>query len=311
MVKFVHFLLGLFCLISLSLAQAQQAAQAPLHSVHYQPGQGWDSWWLQLGYWVNDFDLEEETQDVDLDDIDWKYFHVTMGWMYGLRPNIMWFGSISHVDFGDRSRTYADDTDLPAMNESFKGLEYVELGIQKRYTQFLDNNIDQSLQFKIRSQPFRAKDHNASMGGTNLSSHYHYTFYQNWGEINGSLDAIYYGTKKLRRIDGELQKTKRYSEFGFTVGAKKTWTKFYMGFLSGFGLTTDYIVSSPSYNRSADNGFNYHGKIFLGWDAETFLVELATMRRSDVFNKSREGFDGDIDYELESEHTTLRFLWPF
>lgn len=311
MVKIIFMAIGFYLSVALLPVFSFESSQAMLDSPHYQPGQGWDSWSLQFGYFISDFDLEEETQNLDLDDIDSEYFHITLGWMYGLRSDLMWFGAISHVDFGDRSRTYADDINLPNMTESFKGLSHVDLGLQKRFTQHLDQGIEQSAVVKIRTQPFTAKDTNASLGGTNASAHYLYTFYHSWGEINGSIDAYYYGTKRLKRVDGEKQKTKPYSDFGFTIGAKRKWKTFYLGLTTGFGLTTDYIISSPSYNRAANNGYNYLGQLILGWSHPTYLIELVHSRRSDVFNKEREASDGEIDYENESEHTTLRFLWPF
>lgn len=296
----------------LCFSQTLQASpQAALTSEHYQPGEGWDSWSLEVGYHVLDFDLEEEILGQDLDDVDSEYLRVKVGWMWGLKADTMLLGHISHSQLGERSRIYADDIELDDMQEDFQGLESIGFGVQKRFTQFTSEGIDQSVQLKIRSGVISSKDQNASLGGTDLSAHYLYSFYHNWGEVYGSVDGHYYGTKKLRRTDGEIQETKRFSEFGFTIGVKRIWSHWYVAASTGFGLMTDYIISSPSYNRAADNGFSYQGEISLGWYSEMAKIEIFAFRRSDVFNKSRLDIEGEIDYELESEHTGLRFLWPF
>lgn len=264
----------------------------------------------EFSYHLGDFDLEDESSDQDIDDIEREQNSVQQSFLYGLNDETALWGGVSYVINAQRDRKYDQDVNLLEMNSDFEGLEFLEVGVLRRFSELESEGIKQMMVLKARSGLSRGADDKASLGGVEARASYIFSFNHSWGDIIGSLNAEYFGKKKLDRVDGERQETLPYSSFSFWVGPRFEWGAFYFGALGGFGLMTDFNIESPSYNRSSDSGFLTRGALMMGYDFGRWGLDLNYEVGSDVFNKTGEDREGDkIDFELETQKIGLAVLW--
>lgn len=266
----------------------------------------------KISYQLDDFDLEDEISDQDIDDIDREQNAVQQSFVYGLNDKTSVLAGLSYVFRANRSRKYDQDIDLLEMRSDYDGLEFLEAGVVHRPDHLDSQGVEQTVVFKVRSGLSRGADDKASLGGVDARASYLFNFVQSWGGFAGSLNAHYFGKKKLKRVDKEVQETMAYSAFSLWIGPRWEWGRFYYAAMGGFGLTTDFVIKSPSYNRSSDSGFLTRAAMLTGYDFGPWGLELAYEVGSDVFNKSGEDRVGDeIDFELETSKASLVVLWKF
>lgn len=264
----------------------------------------------EFSYYLGDFDLEDESSDQDIDDFDREQNSLQQSFLYGLSDQIALWGGVSYVFNAQRERKYDQDVNLLEMSSDFEGLEFFEVGVLRRFIELEPQGVEQTMVLKMRSGASRGADDKASLGGVEARASYLFSFNHSWGDIIGSLNAEYFGKKKLDRVDGELQETLPYSAFSLWLGPRLEWGSFYWAALAGFGLMTDFVIRSPSYNRTSDSGFLTRGALLMGYDFGHWGIDLNYKIGSDIFNKTGDGREGnEIDFELETQRISLAVLW--
>lgn len=265
-----------------------------------------------INYQLDNFELEDEQSDQDIDDIDHEQNSIQQSILYGLSDETTIFVGLSYVHTARRSRKYDQDVNLVEMNSSYKGVEYAELGLIRHFSNLNSQGIQQAALLTAQGGVSRSADDRAYIGGLDAQASYLFSFQHSWGAIMGSLNALYFGRKKRDRVDGELQETLPYSAFSFWLGPRFVWGKFHTALLGGFGLMTDFVIKSPSYSRSSDSGFLTRGMALTGYDFGKWGLELSYTIGSDVFNKNGPERSGNkIDFELETQEINLAVLWGF
>jgi len=269
-------------------------------------------WKTDVNYQLDDFDIEDEESDKDIDDIDHEQNSIQQSILYGVSDQTTILAGLSYVHTAKRSRKYDQDVNLVEMKSEYEGVEFIELGVIRRFSNLNSEGIQQAALFTTQGSVSRSSDDKAYIGGVNAQASYLFSFDHSWGAFMGSLNAMYFGPKKRERVDGELQKTLAYSAFSVWLGPRFEWGDFYTAILGGFGLTTDFVIESPSYNRSSNSGFLTRGSIQTGYDFGKWGLELNYTIGSDIFNKSGPERAGDkIDFELETQEVDLVVLWGF
>lgn len=273
-------------------------------------------WKTDINYQLDDFDLEYEfegPESDEIDDIDHEQNSIQQTLLYGLSDETTLWAGLSYVHTAERSRKYDQDANLLEMKSKYQGIEFFEFGLVRHFPNLRSNGIEQAALFELRSGGvFKSTDDRANIAGLDAKASYLFSFDHSWGGIMGSLNAKYFSKKKRTRVDGETEETLAYSAFSLWVGPRFEWKDFYIATLAGFGLMTDFVIESPSYNRSSDSGFLTRGSILTGYDFGKWGLEINYVIGSDIFNKNGPlRVENKIDFELETQEVNLAVLWDF
>jgi hypothetical protein len=287
--------------------------ELPQSSQHYQPGRERTRIGSEVGFHLMEKTYETNTKELE----EFKYQHLSgiLSIDYGLSPEHVLNLKV-HTNFNGRlKKVYDDDSPLGKVHTSYDGLEKIDLSFRSRFTNYLQDGIDQSVVMKIQSGLIAAKDGNASTGQTDFIASYLFSFYlPSQYELYGDLEVGYIGKKRKRRIDGETEVSDTYARTSIDLGLIKRFSHFFTSLDAGFGLTTNYNIKSPSYNITTDKGFFVRAKLAIGYETKRYLLEAFYITRSDVFNKVLPGdqvLDPSLDYEWESGYSALRYAWLF
>lgn len=122
---------------------------------------------------------------------------------------------------------------------------------------------------------------------------------------------LVYGPKKVIKNSGSLERNDPYSglEFQGTVG--KEIGPWFMALTPGFGLSNDYNIRSPEYQRESDKGFSLHLKVSVGHKFKSGILLLTHTMRSEIFNNITDRPSDEIDFEIESSATAVEYAWEF
>lgn len=155
----------------------------------------------------------------------------------------------------------------------------------------------------------KAKDTNASLGGTDAGMAFRYLYSHGRLDLFGKLFVEVEGKKRLTRYDGERETTDPYTKFGKEINLRANFGKFWTMIGGHFLLATDLVTRSPSYNRSSDKGFGVGGIIEMGWNEGPWALKAYHLRGGEVFNVISEEASLQREYEIEFQTIAMELAW--
>lgn len=175
--------------------------------------------------------------------------------------------------------------------------------------QYYSKKKDLAFELFTRSSVLRARETNASLGGTDAGMNFKYRHQIGHTDIFGKLFTIVEGKKRQRRFDGENEVVDPYTKFGNEINIRRNIKKFWVMLGGEFSLATDFVTRSRSYNRSSDNGFGVGGVFEMGWREPGWAIKVWHRRGSESFNVISEEPADQREFEIERQASAMEFSW--
>jgi hypothetical protein len=256
---------------------------------------------------------EVEFEDVNteeyLDLFDSRNFDASIEFRKVFKNNYQFGIGITYTYDGQLKKRYQEIQGLPSLFIEPNGLKSVNLIGAKT---FVNDKYIQTIKLEVIGGP-KGKENKAYYGG--IDAYFSYHFLYDTGYLSPYLEIYNLASfpKKMKRLDGEVEEQRAYSEVFVRLGGLYQREKFYALGSLGFGLMTDYEIESPSYHRVADKGFRTYWKLGSGYQfSKAWTLQAQYIRSSQVFNsKNHDPKFTDVDYEIETDEYKLELIWAF
>lgn len=266
------------------------------------------NWYATFGSYSLEREFENDEEVVDQKDDKALFFEVGKGFRFG--EKISFEVAVNFEVRGRSEHRFADDVNLENRYYHYDGLRAVRTRLIYNFQS--NSERDQAILIEAMGLADNARDGSSRMPGLDLGLSYMSRWYiYDSFFTQAHLKAMFFGKKDIHKKNGEKESTDPYSivEFQGSTGFRTRHWLFVV--TPGFGLTNDYNISSPSYSHSSDKGFTVHIRAALAYINDGKTYEFSHTRRSHVFNNVADRPVDEIDFEIESEATTLEIIWAF
>ena len=257
------------------------------------------------------YQLEREYEDNEqvLDQKDDKAWLYEIGKGFKLNEQISFeFGLNFEVD-GHSQHHFNSSLGQENRYYHYKGLRALRTRFIYAFSQTSER--EQGILVEALGMSVNSHDGNSRMGGYDIGASYFTRWYlesELFTQVH--LKTMFFGKKDVRKQSSEREITDPFSivEIQAGMGVKKKHWLFAV--TPGFGLTNDFNIRAPSYSRLSDKGFTLHMRVALAYMAKHTTFSLSHTRRSHIFNNVTDIPSDEIDFEIESQATTLEMIWP-
>lgn len=253
--------------------------------------------------WVQQ-EREYENESLVLDERDYQSLHSRLEIGLGLWDRFTFRGGLKVATNGELRKRF--DSSIPLNDDftTYEGIRSISASLQY-YSQ------EKQLAFEVYAESGlpRARETNASLGGTNAGMAFKYLHELSWVTIFGHIFVQVDGKKRTWRLDGEREVLDPYTKFGNELNFRFDFNHFWVRIGGHFMLTTDFVTRSPSLNRHSDKGFGPGGIFELGLQYPKWAIRIWHERSGEVFNVIPEEPNLQYEFELEEQSSGLELSW--
>ncbi len=266
------------------------------------------NWSLKIGEYSSEREYEDGDTVLDQRDLTAWFLNLTKGHIFNSQFSVEFGAEVEF--FGESAHRFNHNYNQPTLDFRYKGLR--ALSARGIYHYQNSSHRKQGLLLELHGLPWRGHDGRAGLGGLNVGgAHLSRWTFESGLFTQTLLKVMFFGPKKIVKNSHELERTDPYSsvELQTTLGYQPS--SWFMSLTPGFGLSNDYNIHSASYNRQSDKGFSLHIKATLAYLFSTGTLSLEHVRRSRIFNNISDLPSEEIDFEIESNSTSLEYIWAF
>jgi hypothetical protein len=171
-------------------------------------------------------------------------------------------------------------------------------------------------QISLNANPFDLKEKQTRnyRGGHDILLDYRFSYDYGRDNFYGKLFSHYFGKKGFYQPgDDEKSYSEAHTEVGLNLGYLYRFSEKFSLFSDGtFGLSSDYNVRTPLFERSADKGYLVFLNLGFSYRVSSKMLAFSRMRRgSRIYNATNEEINQDINYEIEDDSLFFGLIYKW